>query len=215
MFMFKGISSEDMGITLDDELFNQSPDTNYQEDAIEGHDGSLFTELNFMNISITKNATLNNLEKADAVKEWLHGTGVFEYKGKCKIARIFTGLNYTRFGPFRYQFQITFIMDPFWYVNTGFMEVKDSIINLGNITAKPVVMLKGSGSTDLCINDVRFEVTFDEDGEITIDCDKMEETKPKCISIGYKYPTLKPGKNKIIVYTGSPTIYVKRKDRWI
>lgn len=216
MFTFKGISSREMGVVLEDEIFETSPSSNYEEIEIDGKDGSIFTELNYKNIVVTKNATLLNKSKAGDVKAWLHGAGIFELAGKCKRAIIYDGLEFERHGPFKYSFPITFIMDPFWYVDLPYQEVTDGkIINTGNVTAKPILKLLGTGKVDITVNDVRFVVNFDDTGEIEIDCDKKEETKPKCIEIEFDYPTLKPGANKVTVNAGKCQLYVKRKDRWI
>lgn len=217
MFIFKGISSKDMGVVLEDDTpLLATPNIDYEQTDIEGRDGAIYTELNLQDMSITLSATLLNLNKQDAVKTWLRGTGVFEYNGRCKEVRIFDGITYSRHGPFKYRFTVKMIASPFWYIDDGYMRVTDFVTNEGNCAAKPMIRIVGTGDVDVTINDVRFVVMLSEEhSEIVIDSGTQSETEPQLISIGYRYPTLQPGYNKVIVHAGAPEIYIKRKDLWI
>lgn len=35
------------------------------------------------------------------------------------------------------------------------------------------------------------------------------------LEIGYKFPRLDVGENKIVIHNGDPTVKIKRKDRWL
>lgn len=217
MFIFNGISSKDMGVVLEDDTpLLATPNINYEQTDIEGRDGAVYTALNFQDMSITLSVTLLDLHKQDAVKNWLRGTGVFEYNGRCKEIRIFDGITYSKHGPFKYKFTVKLIASPYWYIDDGYMRVTDFVTNEGNVTAKPVIRIVGTEDIDVTINDVRFGIALSEEHpEIIIHSDTQSETEPKLISIGYRYPTLKPGYNKVIVNAGTPEIYIKRKDLWI
>lgn len=223
-FYFNDISSMVMSVWLDDDIFDKTPDINYQEDNIEGLDGAIYTPLNLKPVVVTKTATLIDLSKMDAVKTWLRGEGVFEYKGKKRKCRIFSGLEMEYHGPFKRKFSVTFIFDPIWYTDEGWKTLplinasnsSGQIGNSGNYTAKPIILIRATaGPIDLKVNDVRFSLTLDAGQEITIDCEAGTETLPKAIEIGYRYPTLQPGINEITRYAGAFYISFRRKDAWI
>lgn len=215
MFIFNGKSSDSMGVVLNDELIFPKPAINHDSVEIDGMDGSIMTPLNRKNVEMTVKATLLRKNNFDNVKAWLDGEGIFEYEGRYRKAYIFSDIDFERHGPFKYQFEITFIFEPYWHRKDAYTQVTDTVLNAGNVEAKPLIKLVGTGTVDLTVNDVRFAVTFDSDGEIEIDCEKMEETKPKCIYIGFKYPTLHPGVNSITFHSGKAKVFIQKKDRWI
>lgn len=216
MFLFRGISSKDMSVVLEDDTpLLAAPDIQYDQTDIDGRDGSVYTELNLKDMSISLTLTLLNLKKQDEVKNWLRGAGILEYGGRCKEVRIFDGITYSKHGPFKYKFTVKMIASPHWYIDDGYMRVIDFVTNEGNYNAKPVIRVVGTEFADITINDVRFSVSLEEEHEIIINSGTQSETKPKLISIGYRYPTLKPGYNQVIVHSGHPEIYIKRKDLWI
>lgn len=214
-FKFNGRSSDVMGVLMTEEWQETKPEEDYEQISIEGKDGSIYTPLNYRDIQKNVQCVLLNKDRQQDVMQWLNGKGIFELNGRYKQAYIFQEITFEKRGPFKKQFEIPFILEPFWYKNDAYTEYTESVMNEGNIEAVPMIKLTGTGTVDLTVNDVRFAVTFDDSGSIEIDCKEKVEDKPKCISIGFEYPTLKPGKNAITFHTGTCRVYMKRKDRWL
>ncbi|MFA6663609.1 MAG: hypothetical protein WCS21_04780 [Lachnospiraceae bacterium] len=226
-FYFKGEKSDDMGVILDDEVFEAVPEMNVEDISIEGRDGGIYQELNYKDVEITKNAYLVDLENADAVKQWLSGSGVFAIGERWKMAHIYKGIEFKRFGPFKYSFSLQMILSPFWqriedWTDLGTISTDGTtamfIQNIGNTISKPMIRITPQTSTnvDISINGTRFTLpSLGSGNTITINCEDKEEDNPKNISIGYTYPSLSPGKNKIEIHAGSAKLSIRYKDRWI
>lgn len=222
MFIFNGIKSSDMMVSCENEDFIGRAPFSYEEHLISGRDGSEFEILNYQNYE--KNITMIARDplKIDEIKNWLKGKGIFIYNNRKTFAFFLDELDPESLMDKAYKFKTTFIRHPFWYsINDEYARVTNEIINQGNATCKPIIKLVGTGSVDITINDVRFIYNFDEDKEVEIDCHEMSETyngisKSKNIEIGFKYPSLIPGTNKVQIHSGvGLEIYIKRKDAWL
>ena len=99
MFSFKDKTNIQMGIVLENEsIFNTSPEINYLEQSVDGLDGSIFTELNYMDVSVSSNFLLTDSSLIDDIKGWLSGEGKLIYDNKYKTARVYSSIDYQKFG---------------------------------------------------------------------------------------------------------------------
>lgn len=223
MFYFNGISSEEMGVIAEEEDFMARASLRTQESVIDGVDGSRFDILGYSNVSIALKLYILYLDRLDEIFQWLTGRGTLEYNGRITNACFFNELHPVRSSSIK-TMETTLIRSPFWYdVADSFQKITDDyVVNVGNTPSAPIIKLTGSknAKVDLTIGEVRFTYTFDSAGYVEIDCYEKTETangfsKSKQISIGFDYPTLKAGRNDVILHSGMCEIYIKRKDCWL
>lgn len=223
MFKFKGISSEDMQVMVEEEEhFIAKASQRYEITEIEGRDGAIFNTLGYSYIERPIYVQCLNIDKIDEILSWLNGEGEFEYKGRKTIARFYGQLEPQRKACIRI-IDATFIRDPFWHkVNDEYIVVTTSIVNEGNLQSRPIIRLeKGTNSSvELTIGGVKFKYNFNNDNYVEIDCKEKTEiyeglNRSRQIEIGYEYPKLNIGINPINIHSGDATIKVKRKDRWL
>lgn len=223
MFFFKGTSSEEMGVIAEEENFQARAALRYEEIVCDGLNGSRFNVLGYDNVSIPLKIFVLNKYKVDDILNWLTGSGTFEYEGRITEVSFFDSIVPMRTSNIKV-IETTFIRNPFWYhAHDTYQKVNDLyIFNDGNTESQPIIKLCGTSGTivDLTIGGIRFTYTFDACGYVEIDCEHKTEiaegmNKSSRISIGFDYPRLKMGKNDIIINRGNPTIYIKRKDRWL
>lgn len=126
MFKFKGISSEDMQVVIEEEEnFIARASKRYEITEIEGKDGAIFDELGYSVVERPMYVQCLNINKIDDILAWLDGEGEFEYKGRKTTARFYSQLDPQRSSCIRIM-DTTFIRDPFWYkANEDFQLVKD------------------------------------------------------------------------------------------
>lgn len=224
MFKFKGISSKDMQVVVEEEEhFIARASQRYEITEIEGRDGAIFDELGYSVVERPIYVQCLNVSKIDDILAWLNGEGEFEYKGRKTTARFYSQLEPQRSSCIRI-IDTTFIRDPFWRkVNEDYQLVMDGIIkNEGNIKSRPILRLEktDSESVDITINDVRFKYNFNNDEYVEIDCENKEVKydglgRSRNIEIGYVFPGLDVGDNKVIINDGDCIVKVLRKDRWL
>lgn len=223
MFVFNGISSEDMEVIVEEEEhFLGKSSQRYNKIDIEGKNGAFFEEQGYTTIERQMKLQILNTNKLDMILSWLDGVGILEYKGRITKARFYNEVNPTRISNIKIA-DISFIRDPFWTKKRDeFIIVKDIIINEGNIYSEPIIRLEKNklDNVDVTINDVRFLYKFNNENYVEIDCENLTVEYEKInrnrqIEIDYKFPTILPGENKVILHTGDATIKVKRKDRWL
>lgn len=221
MFKFNNINSKDMSVFCKEEDFKGRAARVYEEVSIEGRDGSQFETLGYQNYEKSIEMYLRNPDKLDDVLMWLNGHGILEYDDRVTKCWFLSELSTEDMMSKAVKIKTKMIRYPFWFKKDDeYIEVHDEIINEGNVYAKPLIKLTGSGEIDLSINDIRFIYTFDEDNEVIIDCEEMTETyeniiKSRNMQIGFEYPVLFPGTNSIIIHSGTASIFVKRKEAWL
>ncbi len=125
MFKFKGISSNDMQVVIEEEeYFIARAARRYETTEIEGRDGAIFNELGYSYVERPIYVQCLNPNKIDDILEWLDGEGEFEYKGRKTTARFYSQLEPKRETVIRI-IDTTFIRDPFWIkLEDEFVEVK-------------------------------------------------------------------------------------------
>jgi phage-related protein len=223
MFKFKGISSTDMQVVIEEEEhFIAKASQRYDMTEIEGKSGAVFEENGYSVVERPIKVQCLNINKIDDILAWLDGAGELEYKGRKTIARFYSQLEPQRSSSIRI-IDTTFIRDPFWNkLEDDYNEVTDTITNTGNIYSRPILKLeKGTSSEiDITINNIRLKYNFNEESYVEIDCEEKTVRyenldRNRQIEIGYEFPKLDIGNNKVIVNSGDCTIKVKRKDRWL
>lgn len=223
MFKFKGISSTDMQVVIEEEEhFIARAAQRYEVTEIEGRDGAIFDELGYSYVDRPIYVQCLNVAKIDDILAWLNGEGEFEYKGRKTIARFYSQLEPIRSASLR-MIDTTFIRNPFWYkAEDEYVTVTDSVTNEGNIQSRPIIRLEKNTEEkiDITIGGTRFVYNFGEDTYVEIDCEEKTVTyeglnRNRQIEINYEFPILLVGTNTIIVHSGDATIKVKRKDRWL
>lgn len=223
MFKFKGISSKDMQVVVEEEeLFIAKAAQKYEQIDIEGRDDAIFNELGYAPVERPICVQCLNINKIDDILAWLDGGGEFEYKGRKTIARFYSESEPRRSSCIRI-IDTTFIRAPFWYkANENYLTADTKILNEGNKLSRPLIRLERSTKeyVELTINDVRFKYNFNEDAYVEIDCEKKTVEyenldRNRQIEIGYNFPSLKVGENNITVHSGACVIKVLRKDRWL
>ena len=126
MFKFKGISSNDMQVVVEEEEeFIARAAHKYEQIDVDGRDGAEFNELGYSVVERPIRVQCLNVDKVDEILAWLNGEGEFEYKGRKTIARFYSELEPKRSSWIRI-IDTTFIRDPFWYkANEEYLLVKD------------------------------------------------------------------------------------------
>lgn len=126
MFKFKGISSKDMQVVVEEEEhFIAKASQRYEMTEIEGRDGAIFDELGYSVVERPIYVQCLNINKIDDILAWLNGEGELEYKGRKTTARFYSQLEPQRSSCIRI-IDTTFIRDPFWCkVNEDYQLVKD------------------------------------------------------------------------------------------
>lgn len=224
MFKFKGISSEDMQVIIEEEEhFIARAAQRYEMTEIEGRDGAIFDTLGYSVVERPIYVQCLDINKIDNILAWLNGEGEFEYKGRKTIARFYSELEPQRNTCIRI-IDTIFIRNPFWTkVNDEYITVTDTVFNEGNIESRPIIRLEktNSNTVDVTINGINLQYNFNEDQYVEMDCeDKTIEyeglNRNRQMIIGYDFPKLNIGENTIIFSSGtSCTVKIKRKDRWL
>ncbi len=224
MFKFKGISSKDMNVVIEEEEhFLARAAQKYDTSSIDGRDGDIIETYGYSNVERPMKVQIINPSKLDDIFAWLNGVGEFEYKDRVTTAYFYQTLEPIRNASIKV-IDLMFIRAPFWYKkDDDFMIVENDVVNEGNIYSLPIIRLeKGTeNAIDISIANVRFTYEFTNDENyVEIDCKTMNASyesllRNRNLKIGYEYPILYPGENSVIIYSGNPTIKIKRKDCWL
>lgn len=223
MFKFKGISSNDMKVVIEEEEhFLAKAAQKYEVTDIEGRDGAIYDELGYSDINRPIKVQILDVSKLDDILVWLNGEGEFEYKDRKTTARFYNELEPERNACVKI-IDTNFIRAPFWYKKIdNYVTVTNAVTNEGNIASRPTIRLEKGNSNDveLTIGSVRFVYHFKGETYVEIDCEQMSILynglrRNRQIEIGYQFPKLEIGNNIITKHSGDATIKIKRKDRWL
>lgn len=224
MFKFKGISSSEMKVIVEEEdNLIAKASHKYEQIDIDGMNGSIYNELGYSDVERSLKIYVMDISKIDDILSWLNGEGILEYKNRISKAFFYSTIEPQRSSSIK-TIDFSFIRSPFWYdVNDHFVTVSDgNIYNYGNVYSTPIIKLEKntSDSVDITVNEVRFIYNFDEDNKVEIDCEELNATcdgilKNRNLEIGFEFPILAPGNNKIVINSGDAIIKIKRKDCWL
>ena len=83
MFKFKGISSSDMQVIIqDEELFKARAAQRIDAIEIDGRDGAIFNEYGYSYVERPICVQCLNPRRIDDILAWLNGVGELEYDGR-------------------------------------------------------------------------------------------------------------------------------------
>lgn len=223
MFVFNGISSKDMEIIVEEENnFIAKARQRYNQTDIDGMDSAYFEELGYSPVDKTIKIQILNPKKIDNILAWLNGTGDLIFNNRITKVRFYNEIEPVRIANI-FTADVNFSRNPFWnkYYDE-FVTVNNLIINDGTVYSKPLIRLEKLDSEyiDLTINNIRFIYRFKDDSYVEIDCERKTEiyegfNRSRQIEMGFQYPKLNPGENRVLINSGNATIKVKRKDRWL
>lgn len=223
MFVFKGKSSEDMGVIVEEEKhFIAKARQRYTQTDIEGRNGAIFEELGYSVVNRPIKIQILNSQKLDEILAWLNGAGDFIYNNRITKARFYNEIEPTRTaGIFIADF--SFIRNPFWNeLNDKFISSNNIIINDGTIYSEPLIRLEkiDDDYVDFTINNIRIVYNFNSEEYVEIDCEEKTTqyegfNRNRQIEMGYEFPKLIPGENTVKINSGNAVIKFKRKDRWL
>ena len=220
MFKFKGISNEAFKVIPVEENFFSKAAILYESVEIEGKDGADYYELGYQPIEKDLELQMLDTSLIDEIMAWLNGSGMLEYEGRVTNARFYSSYDVDRFVTLK-KANVSYIRDPFWTPAIDVYEVvTTNAYNTGNIYSFPMIKLTGTGTVDITVNNVRLTYTFNGEPYVEIDCESGKEkynglSRSRQLSIGMDYPKLNPGVNIVTLHSGTCTIEMKRKDRWL
>lgn len=223
MFKFKGISSDDMQVVIEEEQhFIAKASQKIESISINGRDGELLEFNGYSNVERPIKVQILNINLIDDIFSWLNGTGILEYNNRITTAHFYQSIEPIRSSSIRIA-DFMFIRSPFWFKkNDEYVIVIDTVKNEGNIYSKPIIRLeKGNEENiEITIAGIRFSYNFNGEDYVEIDCNDMNAyydslLRNRHLTIGYEFPCLQPGENEIIIHQGDPIIKIKRKDCWL
>lgn len=225
-FNFKNIDSRNISGLIVQELPPiTKPPMRVSLIEIDGRDGDLIEELGYqaydkvINIGLTRSYDINE------IISWLNGDGeliLSNENDKYYKAKIIEQIDFERLARFKTA-NIKFHVQPYKYkTNENYVSVNQTIQNIGNIESKPLIRLEktNSNNVSITINGTNIQYDFNNETYVEIDCeDKTIKynglNRNRQMIIGYNFPKLSIGVNTISFNSGTCTIKVKRKDRWL
>ncbi|EGT4138009.1 phage tail domain-containing protein [Clostridium perfringens] len=211
-FIFKGISSEEMGLIIEKNCDITKPNRKYLEFKVEGRDGLLTKDLGTYECT-TKEFLVHlikeDMPSLDYLLDWLDGEGELissTLHNRHYIARVDNEIPLEQIiENGLYKFPIRFKCQPFSYRNKNdviqITEQGTAISNSCTRPAKPCLTVFGNGTINLSITSDRgvYQITLkDVVDSITINTDTMQCYKglENCNSkMTGKFPILQKGKN--------------------
>lgn len=223
MFYVDGISSVSLGVVAEEENLIQRAPIIYDEISIDGRNGSIFKPKNFGNVTGSLTLYITKMSNLDKIINMFTGARTLRFGNRKTKFNFYDSIPVERFGTVK-KMTVNYIREPFW-ISAYDTRIKVNfasgiITNNGNVIAAPIYHLSGSGKVDMTIGNIRFQYIFDSDGCVSIDAleqteSYLEKSKSKNITIGFEYPMLLPGNNKVILHSGKCKMVVERKDRWL
>jgi len=223
-FTFNNISSAKYGVVLADPWIDPIPATDYVGMDVDGRNGARYYDLHRKDVTKDIACTMRDPQgkRLADVAAWLHGSGYFELNGRRRMMHIYDQIDISRVGWSHKSFTISAILEPFWHAATDTpTEITTTgsgstytaeITNNGDAAARPVFYILCASAVDITINGLKFSYAGGTSA-LKLDCANCEESDPSAITIGYEYPTLKPGTNTITT-TQAVTFTVYDKDWW-
>ncbi|WP_061342909.1 phage tail protein [Clostridium botulinum] len=203
MFIFNNISSEDMGLIVQELPPISTPEETINKSDVPG------------GVPILQNCGYGLLEKPctchyegnnpDKLLQWLRGSGKVIFSNlKDRYYKSYIGNKIPLEQILRnklYKFPVIFICKPFGYLLDGdipIMVTKPTKLNNVKCNHKslPTITIKGTGSAIFTINNRSFKIT-NINGEITINSEKESVLNDRGEYMEGEFPYLDPGENLI------------------
>lgn len=203
------------------------PNMRVRETVIDGVDGSIIEEMGYESYDKTVAISLKVGADVDAISEFFNGSGEVVFSNepdRYYIARIIKGIDYARLLRYRVA-TVTFRVQPFKYnrVEVACEATNDgqgaTVRNIGNYTAKPVIVLEGTGTVDISVNGKQvFNYTFPEgENAVCIDCEKQDAywgNELKNRQMEGDFPVLEKGIN-VITWNNYLKVTITKYSRWL
>lgn len=242
-FTYKGRPSTDFGMTISKQAPFVKAAVRTQELDIDGVDGITIEEQGYLPYILNFDVIVEGKENLDLIYGWLQGEGDFtrsDYPDRVLHVEMQSSLVFVMMFPGIYTCAMSiYVKDPLWrkevdeyvpmrYVKETKLKGRHDLLkeyeieNSGTAPARPIIKItKGAKEdVDVTINSSRFLYTFaDKETEVILDCEKQEVKNGELLRhrnmvIGYIYPELKPGVNKVYI-KGDAKLEFKRKERWL
>ncbi len=218
MFKFKDKSDKDMKVVLEEEyVFLKKAKRVVSEKTNKDYYEHGYSKVDFDMVLQVYN------EDLDSIYSWLNGKGILEYKNRVTNAYIYNEISPERMATLK-KLVVSVTRFPFWYKkdDTYVKVTSGKIINEGNVEVRPIIKLikKTANKVNLRINNILFAYSFpNNENEVIFDCDSFnakynELYRNEYLEIGFDYPTLYPGENKIEILN-DVDVYIKHKDCWL
>lgn len=224
MFVFKGISSKDMEVIVEEEQhFLAKARQKFNQIDIGGRNDAMYEELGYSPIERPIKIQILNKEKIDKILAWLDGSGDFMYNNRITRARFYNEIEPIRSASISIV-DTRFIRSPFWYrANDKFIATSNSIIiNEGTVYSEPIVRLdkNQSDNVDFTINNERYVYHFNNEPYVEINSEEGTVqyeglNRNRQIEMEYQFPILQRGENRVIINSGDAIVKFRKKDRWL
>jgi len=201
-----------------------------QTEEIDGKDGDIVTPLGYASYDKEVTIGLYGDFNIDDVVAYFNGSGTVIFSNehdKFYYYTIVKQIDYERLIRFRTA-KVTFHVQPFKYSSVEkplYVSTDDiteiTVTNTGNTTAKPAIIIYGSGNITLSLNGQEIlQIALGDDEYITIDSAQMEAFKGDILKnrlvIGdYENLVLKAGRNTISWSGDVFQIVISNYSRWI
>lgn len=184
-FFYKGIDSRTVkGVIVTELPPITKPKLRVQTTTIDGRDGSIVTPLGYEAYTKTLKIGLTRGFDVDNIIAWLSGSGTLQMSNeidKYYNAQVIEQIDYDKLLRFKTA-TVKFLVQPFKYssiermktfTTTGQSSVE--IRNAGNVVAKPLITLYGTGVINVSLNGLqKFTLNFGSDTAITLDSVEQE-----------------------------------------
>lgn len=204
------------------------PNMRAKETVVDGVDGSIIEELGYESYDKTIAVGLKVGADIDSIIEFFTGNGEIVFSNepnKYYRATIIKNIDYARLLRYRVA-KVTFRVQPFKYDRVEIdavanVEQQSMVVeNLGNHTAKPLIIITGSGMVELGVNGSTIcQYTF-PDGEDTVvlDSEKQDAYFDGALKnrnmIG-NFPVFEKGNNELSWSGTVESIRIRRYSRWL
>lgn len=225
--IFKNINSDDIdGLIICSEPPISSSAIKIQEIEIDGRDGTVVEKLGYKSYNKSIEIGLKKDANVNKILSYFSGEGELIFKNendKVYKAAIYEKIDLEKMLRLK-KGTVIFYCQPFKYKrNDTFVNVTTSVTNEGNILSQPIIRLEKQTNSyiDITVNKIRFKYSFNtNDTYVEIDCQQMTVlyeglNRSRNLEIGFEFPSLAPGTNRISINSGDPLIKIKRKDRWL
>lgn len=213
-FIYKGISSVDMGISVKTMPTYIKPSKRSEIIEVDGKDGAIIIENGYQPYILKATITLLDIDKLDNIIAWLDGSGTLRVSddiNKYRNVKVLNGIDYKRLYEFKEANVEFYVYDPFRYiyneVSKTLTTFPSTIKNDGTVESKPLLTIVGSGTVSITINGTSFSYSFPSGESLTLDCENMDASYDNMLRNQYmtgNFPSLSVGLNSVSV-TGTIT----------
>lgn len=185
-FIFKNISSKDMGVLIKNKLpIVSRAEKNVSKIEIPGRSGCLFEDSDsYKEIEYSIECNTKRNVDINKIKEWLIGGGDLILSNNDKVfykAFVSNQLDISTMVRLFHSFQLNFVLQPFSYSREQYIKEYKNIVEkeltISEATTKmfPIIEVYGTETVNITINKQSVKLTPDK--YITLDCGNQEAYK--------------------------------------